>query len=120
MMTIKKTVDSYMTELAPEKREIAETLRKIILTADPELQESVKWGNPVYEKKGRVCYIADMGAYMNLGLFKGAHLADPTGRIEGTGKDMRHVKVKGLDDVQEEQFSSWVRETVALNESAQR
>ena len=118
-MTTKKTGDSYISELAPEKRRIAETLRKIILTADPELQESVKWGNPVYEKKGRVCYIADMGGYMNLGLFKGAHLTDPTGRIEGTGKDMRHVKIKSLYDVQEKQFSTWVRETVALNEFAQ-
>ena len=118
-MTAKKTVDAYISELATEKREIAEALRKIILSADAELQESVKWGNPIYEKKGRVCYIADSGRYMNFGFFKGAHLTDPIGRVEGTGKDMRHIKVKGLDDILPEQFSSWVREAVALNERAE-
>ena len=61
-MATKKTVDSYISELDPAKREIVETLRRIILNADLELQESVKWGNPFYEKKGRVCYIAVMGA----------------------------------------------------------
>ena len=118
-MTMKKTVDSYISELAPAKREIAEALRTIILNAHAELQESVKWGNPTYEKKGRVCYIADMGGYVNFGFFKGAHLTDPTGRIEGTGKHMRHIKVKGLDDILPERFSSWVREAVALNEREQ-
>ena len=118
-MTSAKTVNACISELAPEKRKIAEALRKIVLNADPGLQESVKWGNPTYEKKGRVCYIADMGGYMNFGFFKGANLTDPTGRIEGTGKDMRHIKVKSLDDILLEQFSTWIREAVALNERAQ-
>lgn len=112
-------MDSYVSELDPAKREIAEALRKIILRADVELEESIKWGNPVFEKKGRVCYIADMGGYMNLGFFKGAHLIDPTGRIEGTGRDMRHVKIRSTHDILQEQFSSWVREAVAINERAQ-
>ena len=118
-MATKKTVDSYLSWLEPAKRELAESLRKIILNADAELQESVKWGNPVYEKKGRVCYIAASGGYLNFGFFKGAHLTDPTGRIEGTGKDMQHIKIKSLDDILPDQFSSWVREAVVLNERAQ-
>ena len=118
-MTTKKTVNAYISGLTPDKREIAEALRKIILSADAELQASIKWGNPTYEKKGRVCYIAVAGAYLNFGFFKGVHLSDPTGRIEGTGKEMRHIKVKSLDDILPEQFSSWVREAVALNERAQ-
>ena len=117
-MTTKKTVDSYLAELEPAKREIAETLRKPILTADPKLQESIKWGNPIYEKRGRVCYLADMGGYVNLGFFQGASLTDPEGRIAGTGKGMRHIKVRSLDDVDAERFASWVREAVALNEHA--
>ena len=104
-----------MAELAPEKRRVAEALRKLILEADAQFQESVKWGNPVYEKEGRVCYIADMGRYMNLGFFQGAKLTDPEGRIEGTGKGMRHIKIRSLDDITQPQFSSWVREAVALN-----
>ena len=118
-MTTRKTVDTYMAELAPAKRRMAEALRRLILSVDPELQESVKWGNPIYEKNGRVCYFADMGGYMNLGFFQGARLTDPEGRIEGTGKGMRHIKIRSLDDISQPQFSSWVQEAVALNERAQ-
>lgn len=33
-------------------------------------------------------------AHVNVGFFLGAHLADPAGLLEGTGKRMRHVKVR--------------------------
>ena len=31
---------------------------------------------------------------MNVGFFRGAQLADPAGILEGSGKQMRHVKLK--------------------------
>jgi hypothetical protein len=33
-------------------------------------------------------------AHVNVGFFRGAVLADPKGLLEGTGKFMRHVKLK--------------------------
>lgn len=114
-VTTKKTVDTYISELTPAKRRMAEALREPVLAADPKLQESVKWGNPAYTKNGNVCYIAQAGDHMNLGFFQGAKLTDPEGHIEGTGKGMRHIKIRSLDDISQPQFSSWVREAVALN-----
>jgi hypothetical protein len=32
--------------------------------------------------------------HTNVGFFHGAHLEDPAGLLEGTGKNMRHVKLK--------------------------
>ena len=32
--------------------------------------------------------------HVNVGFFRGAELEDPTGLLEGTGKYMRHVKLK--------------------------
>ena len=43
-------------------------------------------------------------------------MTDPEGRIEGTGKKMRHIKVRGLEDIRPEQYVSWVREAVALSQ----
>ena len=95
---------------------IAGALRKLVLEADPNLSEVIKWGNPTYEKMGLVCYLAANKGYISLGFFNGASLTDPEGRIEGTGKKMRHVKVRGLEDVRPEQYASWVREAVALDQ----
>ena len=38
-------------------------------------------------------------AHVNVMLADGAELADPAGIIEGTGKRIRHVKCRSLDDV---------------------
>jgi len=115
-MATEKTVDSWMFELEPGLRTVARTLRKLILMAAPNLSESIKWGNPYYERGGRVCYLASTDKYVSLGFFNGAGLSDPAGRIEGTGKKMRHVKVRSLEGIEAEQFMAWVREAVVLNQ----
>ena len=114
-MASEKSVDGWMSRLEPSLSPIAEALRAYVVRADPELRESIKWGNPVYEKAGKVCYLASGKGYMSLGFFEGASLSDPLGLIEGTGKRMRHVKVRRVEDIQEGQVASWVREAVALN-----
>ena len=39
-------------------------------------------------------YVGVFRAHVNVGFFHGAALPDPTGLLKGTGKYMRHVKVK--------------------------
>ena len=38
-------------------------------------------------------------AHVNVGFFRGAEIADPHGILEGTGKFMRHVKLRPEQDV---------------------
>ena len=39
-------------------------------------------------------YVDVFKRHTNIGFFYGAHLNDPAGVLEGTGKNMRHVKLK--------------------------
>ena len=39
-------------------------------------------------------YVDVFKSHTNIGFFYGAHLDDPAGVLEGTGKNMRHVKLK--------------------------
>lgn len=39
-------------------------------------------------------YVNAFTAHVNVGFFLGAELADPSGLLQGTGKFMRHVKVR--------------------------
>ena len=48
-------------------------------------------------------------AHVNLQLADGVDLPDPDGRIEGTGKRIRHVKVRSVDEA----GAPWVRAVVA-------
>jgi len=39
-------------------------------------------------------YVNAFKAHVNVGFFQGAELPDPAGLLEGSGKFMRHVKLK--------------------------
>lgn len=40
------------------------------------------------------CYVNVFTSHVNVGFFHGASLPDPAGLLEGTGKRMRHVKLR--------------------------
>ena len=44
-------------------------------------------------------YVDAFTAHVNVGFFRGAELGDPTGLLQGTGKFMRHVKLRPGHDV---------------------
>ena len=44
-------------------------------------------------------YVNAFKAHVNVGFFRGAEIADPAGLLEGTGKFMRHVKLRPGCDV---------------------
>jgi hypothetical protein len=43
---------------------------------------------------GAFAYVDAFKAHVNVGFFRGAEIADPEGLLEGTGKFMRHVKIR--------------------------
>jgi hypothetical protein len=47
-------------------------------------------------------YVDAFTAHVNVGFFLGAHLADPCGLLEGTGKNMRHVKIRPGTEINRE------------------
>lgn len=46
-------------------------------------------------------YVDVYTSHVNVGFFQGAELADPKGLLEGTGKFMRHVKLRPGGEVDE-------------------
>ena len=44
-------------------------------------------------------YVNAFSAHVNVGFFRGAELEDPAGLLEGTGKSMRHVKLRPDRDI---------------------
>ena len=44
-------------------------------------------------------YVDAFTSHVNVGFFQGAALADPAGLLDGTGKRMRHVKLRAAEPV---------------------
>jgi hypothetical protein len=99
------TFDDLVARVDPKIEQIARRLRTLILSVDPDAVEVVRLGDnaasfgPGPKKMSEAyAYIMPKAAYVNLGFYNGAALADPAGLIEGTGKRLRHVKVRSTQD----------------------
>lgn len=55
---------------------------------------TVTWGFPGGKMTAAYAYARAFGAHVNLGFFRGTHLPDPEGLLEGTGKALRHVRLR--------------------------
>ena len=115
-MASKRTFEDWLEGVEPGLRPMALGLRRMFLEAEPDLRESIKWGNPCFEKKLRVFYLASQGdRYVTLGLWQGALLQNPEGLIEGTGKRMRHVKIRNMEELEGTGVGRIIREAVGID-----
>ena len=113
MAGVSKEVSEYINALPEDRKEIVKALRSIILSVDPSLNESLKWKQPVYSKKGDICYIFPTGGHVNLGFYRAIELKDPKGLLEGTGKKLRHIKIRSLEDIDKEYFWELVSDAIS-------
>jgi len=107
--------DKLLAESAPTVAEAARALRAAIHDAFPDGVEQVDFGNRLLAV-GRSMKMRDLlfaviphSAHVNLQLADGVDLPNPDGRIEGTGKRIRHIKVRSAEDAR----SAAVRATIA-------
>jgi hypothetical protein len=108
-------IESYISTLKGEQREIADRLRTIIKKAAPGAEEQLKWGMPVYSKNGLLCYFRAFANHVSFGFYDHRDvLQDPRGVLEGTGKGA-HVKLRFVDDVEPARFDAWIRAVAARN-----
>ena len=60
-----------------------------------DVRELMRDGCPVAcVEEAAFAYVNIFTAHANVGFFRGAELSDPAGVLEGTGKYMRHVKLR--------------------------
>jgi Domain of unknown function (DU1801) len=55
-----------------------------------------------------------IGDHVNLGFFRGAELDDSNGLLEGTGKGMRHVKIRIPGDIKRRELAIILKQAAGL------
>ena len=117
------TEDEFEQPLAPHSPVVAETaraLRRVLATASPDAVEQVDFGNKLLAV-GKSMQMRDLtfaiiphSAHVNLQLPDGVDLPDPDGLIEGTGKRIRHVKVRSVEAASSPALRAIIDAQVAL------
>ena len=99
---------------------IATSLRDLIRAADRQAFEEARTGDNAYHFGAGPRKMADGYAYLmpqkdriNLGFYQGASLPDPAGLLEGTGKSLRHIKIRSLDQAHSPDVAALITAAIA-------
>ena len=110
-----RKVDQLLGALPPELKSVGLQLRALVRTAAPELRECVKWGNPMWVGRTNSICLMLFRDHINLGFFQGARLSQKFAELEGTGKGLRHVKIRTRADATRPMLKKIIRAAVRLD-----
>jgi hypothetical protein len=93
-------IEVWMREHPGELGAIAQRWFAVMRDCGDDVRELLHDGHPTAcLGDAAFSYVNAFRAHVNVGFFRGAEIADPEGLLEGTGKFMRHVKLRPGRDV---------------------
>ncbi len=105
-------IDNYITEVPESQQEILRVLRELIFKAVPEVKEQFKWKRPVYGLEKDFCYLQANKNHVNLGFYDFTKIDDSKKLLEGTGKKLRHVKIKSTSYIDSEVLLKMIKQSI--------
>ncbi|MBM3700811.1 MAG: DUF1801 domain-containing protein [Actinobacteria bacterium] len=98
-----ETVEEYIKKQKSPQKEICAKLRKIIFEIFPQAKEEMKWGVPVFDG---LYYIVALKDHVNLGFSIKGLTKEEIALFDGSGKTMRHIKIKSLAGIDKKKIES--------------
>lgn len=100
------TLEAFLSVYDQKVQALCYELRAVAKRLLPDCEEIIYigWKNITFGTRtsgagfNPIIYIAPMKGSVNLGFWQGAFLKDPDKLLKGTGKKLRHIKVKSLED----------------------
>lgn len=102
-------ITEYIEQAPAPQRAIMQTIRALIHATVENAQESYKWSRPVFGKTKDFAYLKSAKSYVTLGFMNYKLIDDPQNKLEGTGKDMRHIKIKKVEEIDKQELSGWLK-----------
>ena len=88
-------IEVWMHEHSGELGAIAQRWFEVMRDCGDDVRELLHDGHPTAcVGDAAFAYVNAFKAHVNVGFFRGAEIADPSGLLEGTGRFMRHVKLR--------------------------
>jgi hypothetical protein len=111
-----KIIDAYVQRRNAKLKPLADQLRQLVKRTVPESREAINpWGIPTFDFDGPLCLMMVGKYHVTLGFPRGTSLTDPMALLEGTGKNLRHVKLKEAEQLRDPNLRRLILEAAALN-----
>ena len=111
--------DAYIKAAAPFAQPILNHLRKLVHTACPEVEETIKWGFPHFDYKGVMCSMAAFKSHCAFGFWKSAIMSDTEKimEVKDRGAMGNFDRITTLADLPPDKILiSYIKEAKKLNE----
>lgn len=111
-------IDAKIEALSDWRGQTLAAMRCIILQADPDIVEEIKWRDvPVWSQSGIICTGEVYKAIVKLTFAKGAALADSSGLFNASldGHTRRAIDLREGETVDAAAFTALIRAAIALN-----
>src|SRR5262252_6384936 len=108
-------IDEYVRK-AGKLSGVASALRSLVKKTVSGCEEYVNpWKIPTFDLNGPLCFYMVAKEHVIFGFMRGAMLRDPEKLLEGTGKYLRHIKLRSVTDVGRPGVRSLLKEAARLN-----
>src|SRR5437763_11885594 len=108
-------VQAYIAAMPGWKRDVGRRLDAIIVRHVPDVRKAVKWNTPFYGIEGQGWFLAFhcITKYVKVAFFRGTSLR-PLPPVESKQKEVRYLHIHEDDQLDEAQFSAWVKQASEL------
>lgn len=114
-----KAIDAYVERCNPGLKDVVSAVRRLMKKTVPAAAEAINpWGIPTFEVNGPFCFMMAGKRHLTLGFAQGTSLLDPARLLEGTGKNIRHVKLTAVEQTNDPNLRNLVLEAAVLNGKA--
>jgi hypothetical protein len=110
-------IENYLSKYNQGMQELARELRELIFDVNPQADEFIKWRNLFYEDNEPVVAIVIHESHVNLQFVRGRELKELGYPMEGTGKNIRHIKISQSSDI-DHSLRELIIKAFTLNESS--
>jgi hypothetical protein len=99
----------------PSISDLAREVRATVTRAAPGLRTVVKWSSPWLAGNDLVVVVGGFTRHVGVEFYRGTSLPDPAHLLEGTGKNLRHVKVRTRAEARAPALEALVAAAVRLD-----
>ncbi len=109
-----KGIEAYVNGLTDFQKEIVLAVRSIVLSANNQVKEGMKWSSIAFFNKKNICGFRVAKAHITLLFMEGASLTNHDGILKGEGAKARTYKVTNVADINENALTKLVQECIHL------
>lgn len=101
-------ITEYINNKPKEQQDILNAIRSLLHQSVENVMDEFKWSRPVFKLKKDFAYLQANKNHVTLGFYIDLEkLNDSKGLLERTGNTMRHIKIRKIEDIDENLLKEW-------------